>query len=82
MRSEIKKGDENSLKEECGDLLFSCVNAVRFLGVDCEESLNISTQKFIDRFGKIEQAAKRDGKELKDLSAKQWDDYYNETKKH
>ena len=82
VRSEINKGDENSLKEECGDLLFSCVNAVRFLGVDCEESLNISTQKFIDRFGKIEQAAKRDGKELKDLSAKQWDDYYNETKKY
>ncbi len=82
VRSEINKGDDSSLKEECGDLLFSCVNVVRFLGVDGEEALNISTQKFIDRFGKIEQAAKRDGKDLKDLSAKQWDDYYNETKKH
>ena len=46
-----------NVAEELGDLLFSAVNVSRFLGVDCEDALNQATDKFIDRFRKVEEQA-------------------------
>lgn len=67
-------------EKEAGDLLFSAVNAARFSGVDGEQALNTSTDKFLKRFSTVEKLAMRDGKDLKELTAKEWDDYYNEAK--
>ena len=44
-----------NVAEELGDLLFSAVNVSRFLKVDCEDALNQATDKFIDRFRKVEE---------------------------
>ena len=46
-----------NVAEELGDLLFSAVNVSRFLKVDCEDALNQATDKFIDRFRKVEEQA-------------------------
>ena len=46
-----------NVAEELGDLLFSAVNVSRFLKVDCEDVLNQATDKFIDRFRKVEAQA-------------------------
>ena len=46
-----------NVAEELGDLLFSAVNVSRFLGVDCEDALNQATDKFINRFRKVEEQA-------------------------
>ena len=46
-----------NVAEELGDLLFSAVNVSRFLKVDCEDALNQATDKFIDRFRKVEAQA-------------------------
>lgn len=46
-----------NVAEELGDLLFSAVNVSRFLKVDCEDALNEATDKFIDRFRKVEAQA-------------------------
>lgn len=35
--------------EELGDLLFSAVNAARFISVDAEEALTRSSDKFLSR---------------------------------
>ena len=43
------------IKEEVGDLLFSCVNVARFLNVDEEIALNYTIEKFIKRFDYIEE---------------------------
>lgn len=57
----IPAGDKDKLSEELGDLLFSVVNIARFIGVDAEEALTKSTDKFSKRFRKIEDlAAERD----------------------
>ena len=42
------KPDE--IHEEMGDVLFTCVNLARHLGMDAEESLRDSTRKFERRF--------------------------------
>ncbi|MBQ9515793.1 MAG: nucleoside triphosphate pyrophosphohydrolase [Ruminococcus sp.] len=57
----IPAGDKDKLSEELGDLLFSVVNIARFIGVDAEEALTKSTDKFSKRFRKVEDlAAERD----------------------
>ncbi len=74
------KGFEK-LREELGDLLFTAVNLARFYGVDSEEALKLSANKFKARFKQLEQAVLADGKDIKNLSESELDKYYNEIKK-
>ena len=75
--------DENLelLKGEIGDLLFSVVNLSRFYKIDAEEALKITCDKFLSRFSALEEAIKKDGKDMKNLTEEQIDKYYNEIKK-
>lgn len=75
--------DENPQQcfEELGDVLFSAVNVARFLKVDSEESLNASTEKFIDRFRKVEELAKEQGIELSEISIQDMDKLWKQAKK-
>ncbi|MDR1620434.1 MAG: nucleoside triphosphate pyrophosphohydrolase [Clostridiales bacterium] len=50
--------------EEMGDLLFSCVNVARLLGLDPEELLGYACEKFIARFEKMEALAAQKGLKL------------------
>ena len=69
---ESAKTQEN-MEEELGDLLFSCVNVARFLKVNPEEALKKATDKFINRFEKVELLAKEDGKKLEDMTLSEMD---------
>lgn len=51
------------LSEEIGDLLFSIVNVARKMGLNSEETLQGSVEKFSKRFAKIEKHCRR--KEIK-----------------
>ena len=55
IRHEIAVGDQKALENEVGDLLFTCVNLARKLGVDAETSLRHANQRFEARFRGIEQ---------------------------
>jgi tetrapyrrole methylase family protein/MazG family protein len=48
------------IEEELGDLLFSVVNLGRHLEVSCERSLHRSTEKFVERFCRLEEAASKE----------------------
>lgn len=52
--------------DEMGDLLFSCVNLARHLGVDAEEALRHGNQKFTNRFNHLESALQASGKAVRD----------------
>ena len=78
--SAIKTGDETAIKNECGDLLFTCVNILRKLGVEGETALNACTDKFISRFEKTESLIIKDGKNIKNLTAEEVDFYYRKSK--
>lgn len=61
------------LFEECGDLLFACVNVLRHLSVDPEDALKHANKKFIERFRKVLEALKERGKDLGDVTLEEMD---------
>ena len=72
--SELREAEDLSAdeaKEKIGDLLFSAVNAARTLGLDPEECLTASSEKFILRFEKAESSAKEKGFSVAELDEKE-----------
>lgn len=82
VKAELDKNDSKRLAEELGDLLFATVSLARLSGFDCEEILNLSTDKFLTRFKKTEELILKDGKDMKSLTADEIDYYYNVSKKN
>ncbi|RMF12035.1 MAG: nucleoside triphosphate pyrophosphohydrolase [Candidatus Dadabacteria bacterium] len=54
LREAIAAGDSAGIHEEIGDLLFAVVNAARLAGVDPEQALRDTTDKFVRRFDLME----------------------------
>ncbi len=81
---EVKKAcvskNEEELKSECGDLLFSAVNTVRKLGVDGETALYQTINKFTNRFKRLEELLLKDGKNFENTSSQELDVYYKKVK--
>lgn len=73
-------GDADRIADEMGDVLFSCVNAARKLGVNSEEALTAACEKFIKRFAAVEEAVLAEGKTMDDYTTKQLDDIWNSIK--
>ena len=69
------------IKEEIGDLFFSCVNVARFLKVDEELALNYTIDKFIKRFAYIEKIAKEKNMELINMNLDEMDKLWEISKK-
>lgn len=71
----------DKIKNEVGDLLFSCVNVARFLNVDEELALNATIDKFVKRFTYIENKIKDKGLTFEDCNLKEMDELWEESKK-
>lgn len=71
----------DKIKDEVGDLLFSCVNIARFLNVDEELALNSTIDKFIKRFSYIEEKVKDKGLELRGVNLDEMNKLWEEAKK-
>ena len=54
--------DRAKIEEEFGDLLFVVANVARHLKIDPEAALRSANQKFIRRFGRIEELLAADGR--------------------
>lgn len=81
LNTELKKGNKKQIESEFGDVLFSMVNYARFIGVNPENALEKTNKKFIRRFQYLELAAKKEGKKLTDMSLKEMDVFWNQSKK-
>lgn len=81
LNAEIKKGDQDKIESEFGDVLFSMVNYARFIGVNPENALERTNKKFMQRFQYLEKAAQKNGKKLADMSLAEMDVYWDEAKK-
>ena len=82
LQAAIADGDKAMIEEELGDLLFSCVNTARHLGIDAEQALTKATGKFIERFTATEQLVNADGKSMPDLTIGELDVYWEDAKEH
>ena len=75
----LKNGDD--VMEEIGDLLLSVASLSRLAGVSPEEALTRATDKFIDRFAKVEAAATDLGLDLAKMSDEEKENLWQKAKK-
>ena len=72
--------DADNIEEEIGDVLFSTVNAGRFLGVDPEKALHRCCEKFIRRFRFVEERAAEVGTTLEAMSLAEMERLYQQAR--
>ncbi len=56
--------DRAGVEEEMGDVMIALVNLGRFIGVDADEALRKSIEKFVRRFGEIEREFSKSGRDI------------------
>lgn len=72
---------QNRLEEEFGDVFFALVNYARFLGVNPEDALRKTNEKFIKRFDYVQKRIKENGKAINESNLQEMDKYWEESKK-
>ena len=80
---ELRRAAESGqgVADELGDVLFAAVKVGRFAGVDPEEAITATCEKFIRRFRAVEEGAVRQGRSLKDLSLDEMTALWDEAKR-
>ena len=79
---EIKQAQNiDEVAAELGDLFFVLVNLARWRKVDAESALRRTNIKFKKRFAYVEQGAKKQGRNLSDMTLEEMDAFWNEAKK-
>ena len=81
LEAELARDDKERSTNELGDFLFSVINAARLYKLNPENALERTNQKFISRFGYIEQHSIRAGKPLTEMSLEEMDELWNEAKR-
>ncbi len=78
---ELKANHSKNAEAEFGDLLFSLINAARLYGINPDNALELTNQKFIRRFNFVEEEVRKSKHDFEELSLKELDQYWNEAKK-
>ena len=81
VEAEMEKGNTADMEKEFGDLLFSLVNASRLYGINPDNALEQTNNKFRSRFNYVEQNTIKQGRNLRDMSLEEMDALWNEAKK-
>ena len=80
LKSAINTKDADSIEDEFGDVLFSCVNVARFIDVDSEQALSRSNDKFMSRYLVVEKLATERGIDMKNTPIDELDKLWEEIK--
>jgi XTP/dITP diphosphohydrolase len=76
-----KNADQEKVEDEFGDLLFALVNYARFIGINPEDALERTNKKFIRRFQYLEDQARKEGRNLKEMTLKEMDVFWERAKR-
>jgi MazG family protein len=76
----LKQREEEKIKEEIGDTLFSLVNISRFLNLNAEDCLRLTNIKFKNRFQYIESFYNSNIESMKKATLKDLDDLWEKAK--
>ena len=79
--SALLSQNKSEIEDEFGDILFSLINYSRHIGIDSDESLKKSIQKFIDRFNKVEKILKSKNLDFDNCSNEELNKFWNDVKK-
>ena len=80
VRAAMKNGSQADIDEEIGDLLLTVTSLARKAKTDSELALTNATNKFIDRFEKVEKIVNSRGENVENLSMFQLDEVWNSIK--
>lgn len=81
MRHEVEQNRPDKIEQEMGDVFFALVNYARFIGVNPEDALERTNKKFIGRFRWMEEAIKAAGKNMKDMTLAEMDEFWDQAKR-
>lgn len=81
VKNAIKMDRTKKIAEEIGDLLFAIVNLSRFLGIEPENALHETINKFIARFKKVEKLLAKQGKDIEECTLEEMETAWNKCKK-
>lgn len=79
--NEFKVASKNKKADEIGDILFTIVNIARWYKLDPEDSLRLSTKKFISRYKKVKDNIQNSKRGIKELSYDELDKLWRLAKK-
>lgn len=80
LKIEIKKGNQDRIESEFGDVLFSLTNYARFVNVNPEDALERTNKRFIKRFQIMENMISAEGLSLSDMSLSEMDVFWDKAK--
>ncbi len=80
MNESEKEGTKNELEIEVGDVFFAMTNYARFLGINPENALRLTNNKFVKRFQYIEKKINETGRQIHESNLAEMDKYWEESK--
>ena len=80
VKEAYEDGERAHIEEEIGDLLLTVTSLCRKVGVDAEEAMNKATNKFIDRFERVENKTLEAGKNIEEMSMSELDAIWDKIK--
>lgn len=80
LQDAVKRGENEEIKEEIGDLFFSLVNLSRFFKIVAEDALRLSIDKFLKRFSFIENYYQKNYEKMKNASLQELDKIWDQSK--
>ena len=82
LKLEIQQNNNQNIKDELGDLLFSIVNLSRHLELDASEAINQANHKFVKRFRLMEAEISKDNQEIDNLTSDELEEFWVKIKSH
>ena len=76
----VESGVYEDIEEEIGDLLLTVTSLCRKLDVDAEVALNKATEKFINRFERIENIVLSENRDIKTMEMAELDEIWDKIK--
>jgi tetrapyrrole methylase family protein / MazG family protein len=81
LKEAVEQGDNASIEDELGDLLFSIVNVSRFLKINPEDALRKTIAKFDKRFRQVEESFRQRQRPMTEASLAEMDEVWEEVKR-
>ncbi|MEG1860324.1 MAG: nucleoside triphosphate pyrophosphohydrolase [Bacteroidaceae bacterium] len=78
---EVARADADKAEAEFGDVLFSLINAARLYHINPDNALERTNRKFIRRFTYLEEQTIKQGKNLKEMTLAEMDEFWNAAKR-